>query len=313
MAWDKNLIAEGVLAPDLNDEIRANWAALEAMLDAWMKFATGGTQTGQPRQGSARVYFQDAVPTARLDGEYFDSADLGTPWVDTNSSPDNQFNLLTAADGAGTETWTPISTEIIAVLVAAAHNWAGVQTFNADMLLSGSALEFQIRDTGEAIDDGGLYRIVANAKVILLDLNTATGGDFSTYTRLWQCDTTKMILADGSQLATSAAPVNDADIANKKYVVDQDAADHPTYSGGESHTDGSGLITKMGYQAIGATSGTITFGTAFPNGVVGLSTALKNSGSTLNTLVITDFTTADIDWAIADSLMTGFWWIAKGY
>lgn len=120
-AWDKGQPIEGGLAPDLNDVIRANNRALETALDAWIRFETGGTQTGQPRQGSARVYFQDSAPTARLDGEYFASTDLGCIWVDSNATIDNQLNILTSADGAGTETWTPISTEIIAVLLASAR------------------------------------------------------------------------------------------------------------------------------------------------------------------------------------------------
>ncbi len=76
-------------------------------------------------------------------------------------------------------------------------------------------------------------------------------------------------LKDGSVMASSAAPSADAQIANKKYIDDQIAINHPTYSGGESYTDGSGLITKMGTAAISAnSSATVTFGTAFPNAIV---------------------------------------------
>lgn len=120
-------------------------------------------------------------------------------------------------------------------------------------------------------------------------------------------------LPDSAEMASSAAPTEDEGIANKKYVDDQDSTDHPAYSGGESHTDGSGMITKMGYVAIGATSGTITFGSAFPTDVVGLSTTIKNATATLNSVTITDFTTADIDWTVNDAGMTGFYWIAIGY
>jgi len=73
------------------------------------------------------------------------------------------------------------------------------------------------------------------------------------------------VIPAGSELASSAAPTADADIANKKYVDDQDTADHPAYSGGESHTDGSGLIIKMGKKSVGAnSSATVTFASAFP-------------------------------------------------
>ena len=136
MAWDKGEPIEGILAPDLNDVIRVNNDALEAALNAWIRFETGGTQSGQPRQGSARVYFQDSVPTGRLDGEYFDSTDLGCIWIDSNSDPDNQVNILTAADGAGTETWTPISTEVIEVLLAAARVFAGTLGVTGDFAVN---------------------------------------------------------------------------------------------------------------------------------------------------------------------------------
>lgn len=76
-------------------------------------------------------------------------------------------------------------------------------------------------------------------------------------------------VSDASLLKTSAAPTTDAMITNKKYVDDQDTADHPAYTGGESHTDGSGLIIKMGRaQNTQDAEQTFTFGTAFPNAVV---------------------------------------------
>lgn len=193
MPWDKEKCAEGILAPDLNDEIRLNWAALEAMLDTWMRFATGGTQTGQPRQGSARVYFQDAVPTSRLDGEYFDLNDLGCIWIDSNSTIDNQVAFLSAADGAGTETWTPISTEVIAVLLAANRVFAGT-----------------LKSTGD-------FTVGANKVVVTAaNGNTAVAGTLGV--------TGIATVGDKSKNATSAAPDADAQLANKKYVDDQDAS-----------------------------------------------------------------------------------------
>lgn len=194
MAWDKEKIAEGVLAPDLNDEIRANWAALEAALDTYAYFATGGVQTGRPRPGSARPYFQDAAPTARLDGDYFTSDDYGTVWIDSNTDPDNQFNILTAADGAGTETWTPISTEVIAVMVAAAHTWALTQTFSVPPAFTlGATLNNAYLTAKNAAGDG------------TVDLIKADGSDVPT-------------VPDDTANATSGAPTADASLANKLYV-----------------------------------------------------------------------------------------------
>lgn len=194
MAFDKTLPIEGALAPTYNDIMRADKAALEAALNAYMYFETGGTQTGQPRQGAARPYFQDAAPTTRLDGNHFDSTDLGTPWIDSNATIDNQYNILTAADGAGTNVWTPISNEIIAVLLAANRIFAGT-----------------LKSTGD-------FTVGANKVVVTAaNGNTAIAGTLGV--------TGIATLADGSKNATSAAPAADAEFANKKYTDDLMAAE----------------------------------------------------------------------------------------
>lgn len=242
MPWDKEKCAEGILAPDLNDEIRANWAAIETMLDDWMRFATGGVQTGQPRQGSARVYFQDAVPTSRLDGEYFDLNDLGAIWIDSNTDPDNQLNILTAADGAGTETWTPISTEIIAVLLAANRIFAGT-----------------LKSTGN-------FTVGAN-KVTMAGAtgNTAIAGTLGV--------TGVATVAKGSLLASSDAPTTDAMIACKKYIDDQIATIDSIYGTKvfvdsdaqalvNAHTykvTSDGVVTAIGINSSGADNGISAF------------------------------------------------------
>jgi hypothetical protein len=133
MVWDKSLPIEGALAPTYNDIMRADKTALEAALNAYFYFVTGGIQTMQPRQGSARPYYQATAPATRLDGDYFDSTDYGTLWCD---SDDAKWYYLSAADGAGTDTWTLLSTEIIALIVSQANAWAGVQTFSAAAVFS---------------------------------------------------------------------------------------------------------------------------------------------------------------------------------
>ena len=83
---------------------------------------------GVHKQGSARAFFQDAAPTTQVNGDAFDSGDLGSFWFDSNADPDNQFNVLTAT----TPTWTPISTEIIAVLLASNRTFAGTLTVTGE-------------------------------------------------------------------------------------------------------------------------------------------------------------------------------------
>lgn len=63
---------------------------------------------GVHKQGSARAFFQDTAPATQINGDAFDSGDLGSFWFDTNATPDNLFYVLTAT----TPTWTLISTSL---------------------------------------------------------------------------------------------------------------------------------------------------------------------------------------------------------
>ena len=123
MAFDKDKPASTTSLRSSNPEILANWDALETALDREHEFSTGGTVADQAhhKKGSARAYFQDAQPTTRVDGTAFTSEDLGSLWFDTNSSPDNIFYVLTVT----TPTWTLVSTEIIATLLASNREFAG--------------------------------------------------------------------------------------------------------------------------------------------------------------------------------------------
>ena len=83
---------------------------------------------GVHKQGSARAFWQDAAPTTQIDGSAWDSGDTGSLWFDTNATPDNLFYVLTDSSGDGT--WTKISVSLVAEIIAAAHSWADVQTFD---------------------------------------------------------------------------------------------------------------------------------------------------------------------------------------
>ena len=181
MAYDKDKPASSTSLRNSNPQILANQAAIETALNREHTFSTGGTATDQAhhKKGSARAYFQDAEPATRVDGEAFTSDDLGSLWFDTNSSPDNIFSLLTAT----TPTWTPVSVEIIATLLASNRIFAGT-----------------LKSTGD-------FTVGANKVVITAaNGNTVIAG--------------VVTMGDTSALATSGAPVADAQIANKKYVDD---------------------------------------------------------------------------------------------
>ena len=95
-------------------------------------------------------------------------------------------------------------------------------------------------------------------------------------------------------------------IINKESVV--------PYSGGESHTDSSGLITKMGIVTVSAISGTVTFGTAFPTAIISLVTTLReDSGTTGRTTVVANPSTTAFSWGISASTADFLYWVAIGH
>ncbi len=90
-------------------------------------------------------------------------------------------------------------------------------------------------------------------------------------------------------------------------------ADHPTYSGAQSHTDGSGLITKMGEVVTVASTGTLTFETPFPNTIIGVSLTPKATVPGAATYaIITSYSNPEVNWAVNDS-NTNILWIATGW
>lgn len=281
--WDKDKPASSTSLRASNPQILTNFSDLETALNREHTFSTGGTEADQAhhKKGSARAYFQDAEPGTRVDGGAFTSNDLGSLWFDTNSSPDNIFFVLTATTPT---TWTPVSVEIIATLLASNRVFAGTL---------GVTGNFAVNTNKFTVD-------AATGNVVVAGTLSVTG---------------VATLGDTSALATSGAPAADAQIANKKYVDDQDTADHPAYTGGESHTDGSGLITKMGVKTIN-TSGdtTVTFGTAFPNGIVtavvcfGTSLGAGADSPAAKTLQAASFVIDN-----PSSLVTVANWIAIGY
>ena len=198
MAWLKGEPVEGILAPDLNDVIRDNNDALEIALNKEMNFSTGGTASlqGILKQGSARMFSQASAPAIRVDGSAFASTDLGLIWIDTDN---NKIYTLTAT----TPTWTLISTEIIATLLAAARTFAAAVTFDVAAILS----------KAPTLTEG----IVANNSY-LQGRNQADDGNVN----LIKVGTNNLsTLPDGAEMASSAAPVEDEAIANVKYVNDK--------------------------------------------------------------------------------------------
>lgn len=252
MAWLKGEPHEGILAPDFNDVIRDNNAALEAYLNKEHIFSTGGVVADQimHKQGSARPFFQDTAPATRADGSAFASTDLGMLWIDSNSTPDNQLNILTAT----TPTWTPVSTEIIATLLASARTFAAAVTFDVAAILS----------KAPTLTEG----IVAN-DAYLQGRNVAGDGNID----LIKVGTNDLpTLPDSAEMASSAAPVEDEAIANKKYVDDQITAN--------AHAFGAWAVksaSTTSYTAQATTDGIVTaFGASSQGHVDGFTDSNAN-------------------------------------
>ena len=116
----------------------------------------------------------------------------------------------------------------------------------------------------------------------------------------------------GTTLNAHIAVGHDNDGAHKKSQVLTDMEWSPTsYAGEESITLPNGLIMKMGIKA-GATSATVTFGTAFPNAIISVSVTLENATamgnpSTISAKSTTAFTVKAV------GAPTNYHWIAIGY
>ena len=248
-AWDKDKPAAGTSLRSSNPEILANNTALQTALDAEHDFG-GSTQTGSHTPGSARAFFQDDAPTTQIDGDAFAATDLGSLWFDTNATPDNLYYVLTAYAGSGT--WTKVSVSLIAEIVATANTWGAHQTFGAGFDLKGSA-------TSDILWNNFTVAGATGNTLVPGTLDVTGNIDPTTY------ETTNGGFLDEDAMGSDAADKICSQQSIKAYVD----ADHPAYSGGESHTDGSGLIFKQGIESVaGNTTDTVTFTDAFSNGVV---------------------------------------------
>jgi len=125
-------------------------------------------------------------------------------------------------------------------------------------------------------------------------------------------------LPNGTEMASSAAPVEDEAVVNKKYVDDNTTmvpaitSAGTGYTGGESVTFPNGLIMKFGYIAEAGGAATVTFGDAFPNAAISGSVTMKaeTARDTAATIVSLSTSAMSIMGAAAN---TGHYWQAWGY
>ncbi len=152
-------------------------------------------------------------------------------------------------------------------------------------VMSEDGVEIQVSRDGKLNLD---LNILANNTAIKADNEAGDGTvDLIKVARNVADDADVVQLPDSTRMATSAAPAEDTELANKKYVDDNIGSANyiPTsYAGEESITFPNGLIMKQGIEtSVGADStSSTTFGVAFPTAIVSYSVSIKSSAANLN-------------------------------
>ena len=121
-------------------------------------------------------------------------------------------------------------------------------------------------------------------------------------------------LPDSAEMASSAAPVEDESIANKKYVDDSAAMFPATYAGEESITFANGLILKHGFVSISGSNQVITYGVVFPTALISAAVTIQDAnGSSQSANVTINTATVSAITLSSNNTQDGFYWQAWGY
>jgi len=146
---------------------------------------------------------------------------------------------------------------------------------------------------------------------------TAANKDNDGYVNLIKADADdNPIIPLNAELSSTTEPEEDAALICKKYVDDNLTANYSpaTYEGGETTTLPNGLIFKMGYKATTSLTGTHTFNSAFPNGIVTVVMTDRGSEGKYEECIVTAQNISGFSWStVAMTDKTGFNWIAIGY
>jgi hypothetical protein len=284
---------------------------------------------GNHQQGSARAFWQDGAPTTQIDGTAWTNNDTGSLWFDTNSSPDNLVYVLT--NYASTGTWTLLSTSMVAEIVAAAHSWADVQTFDLQTVhtlgilsngnitlgagddLVGSATSDITINTNKFTVSGATGDTLIGGKLDLDDAFDSTS--FATGRGGFKDENDMLSNSDTSVASQQSIKVYvDTEItaSSTDGYTPADYTNDGSSDSRESVTFPNGMIMKTG--STGSNSGTVTFDTPFPNGVVSVFIQQNDAASsgTANDRVDT-LTVSSFDYFVVAGDAPNVYWFAIGY
>ena len=300
-AWDKDKPASSTSLRNSNPEILANWSALEDAFTQDHEFSTGGTNSGKhevltmEEESSAGASATNELHVQAVDGG------SGQPEFAITSEDGDELQMTKDGD--------LFSSDGLVVTENATFN--GGITLGAGDDLIGSATSDITFNTDKFTVAGDTGNTLVAGTLDVTGATEVTG---------------VATLGDGSLLKTSAAPSTDAMIANKKYVDDNvgssnytpnDYANDGSSDSRESVTFPNGMIIKSGFVTRTGTSTTVTFDTAFPNGVVSAQVTPQGAGPGTNNILhlvsalSTSAMTILVDGEGVDT--DGYYWMVIGY
>ena len=181
-------------------------------------------------------------------------------------------------------------------------------------------------NTADSADNASIYMIGSSSTGVTRGASIVVfGNEHSTYPG-------QVMFSPGYLTGTTDANINATthrimnvvdpsamqDAATKNYVDTKTGTagtvSPAAYTGtAESVTFANGLIIKMGYKVTTALTGTVTFGTAFPNNIVSVVITERGSASHYEASIISAQSVSTFSWTTtAMTSKTGFNWIAIG-
>ncbi len=176
---------------------------------------------GVHKQGSARAFFQDAVPGTRIDGSAFTAQDNGSLWFDTNSTPDNKFYfLLDYSNPTKDVGWIGVSVEVIEILLSLPRVFLDTLGVTGDFAVNTD--KFTVAGaTGNTIVAGTLG--VAGDFAVNTNKFTVAGATGNTVVAGTLGVTGIATLGDGSLATTQSAADNSTQLATTAYADRKEA------------------------------------------------------------------------------------------